>query len=116
MGPRLRVRSFQATTGLARAASHPTGMSLTSYVVEDMFCLCVSSRDRQRAVRPAFGPAAHLGARRALALNQKRMESYKTSIEALTVDVFGTVADWYSTIVREGERLGYDDLAAQLGV
>ena len=80
------------------------------------FTHALGSRDRQRAVRPAFGPAAHLGARRALALNQKRMESYKTSIEALTVDVFGTVADWYSTIVREGERLGYDDLAAQLGV
>ena len=36
------------------------------------------------------------------------MESWKTSIEALTVDVFGTVTDWYSTIVREGERLGCD--------
>lgn len=36
------------------------------------------------------------------------MEFRQTSIKALTVDVFGTVADWYSTIVREGERLGYD--------
>ena len=36
------------------------------------------------------------------------MESWKTSIKALTVDVFGTVTDWYSTIVREGERLGCD--------
>lgn len=36
------------------------------------------------------------------------MEFRQTSIKALTVNVFGTVADWYSTIVREGERLGYD--------
>ena len=36
------------------------------------------------------------------------MEFRQTSIKALTVDVFGTVTDWYSTIVREGERLGYD--------
>ena len=36
------------------------------------------------------------------------MESWQTSIKALTVDVFGTVTDWYSTIVREGERLGSD--------
>ena len=36
------------------------------------------------------------------------MESYQTSIKALTVDVFGTVTDWHSTIVREGERLGCD--------
>ena len=33
------------------------------------------------------------------------MESWKTSIKALTVDVFGTVTDWRSTIIREGERL-----------
>ena len=38
----------------------------------------------------------------------KRMESWQTSIKALTVDVFGTVTDWHSTIVREGERLGSD--------
>ena len=44
------------------------------------------------------------------------MESWKTSIKALTVDVFGTVTDWYSTIVREGERLGYDKrIAVGLG-
>ena len=36
------------------------------------------------------------------------MESWQISIKALTVDVFGTVTDWYSTIVREGERLGCD--------
>ncbi|MYF93002.1 MAG: HAD-IA family hydrolase [Gemmatimonadetes bacterium] len=36
------------------------------------------------------------------------MESWKTSIKALTVDVFGTGTDWYSTIVREGECLGCD--------
>ncbi|MXX40793.1 MAG: haloacid dehalogenase type II [Gemmatimonadetes bacterium] len=36
------------------------------------------------------------------------MESWQTSIKALTVDVFGTVTDWHSTIVREGERLGSD--------
>ena len=34
------------------------------------------------------------------------MQSWKTSIKALTVDVFGTVTDWYSTIIREGERIG----------
>ena len=34
------------------------------------------------------------------------MESWKASIKALTVDVFGTVTDWHSTIIREGERLG----------
>jgi 2-haloacid dehalogenase len=34
------------------------------------------------------------------------MESWKTSIKALTVDVFGTVTDWHSTIIREGERFG----------
>ncbi len=36
------------------------------------------------------------------------MESWEKSVKALTVDVFGTVTDWYSTIVREGERLGCD--------
>ena len=34
------------------------------------------------------------------------MESWKASIKALTVDVFGTVTDWYSTIIREGEQIG----------
>ncbi|MDE0298949.1 MAG: haloacid dehalogenase type II [Candidatus Poribacteria bacterium] len=34
------------------------------------------------------------------------MESLKTPIKALTVDVFGTVTDWYSTIIREGEQIG----------
>ena len=34
------------------------------------------------------------------------MQSWKTSIKALTVDVFGTVTDWYSTIIREGEQIG----------
>lgn len=34
------------------------------------------------------------------------MESWITSIKALTVDVFGTVTDWHSTIIREGERIG----------
>ena len=34
------------------------------------------------------------------------MQSWKTSIKALTVDVFGTVTDWYSTIIREGEQFG----------
>ena len=34
------------------------------------------------------------------------MASWKTSIKALTVDVFGTVTDWHSTIIREGERFG----------
>jgi len=29
-----------------------------------------------------------------------------SQVEALTFDVFGTVADWYTTIVREGELLG----------
>lgn len=29
-----------------------------------------------------------------------------TEIEALTFDVFGTVVDWRSTIIREGENLG----------
>ena len=33
------------------------------------------------------------------------MQSWNDSIKALTVDVFGTVADWYSTIIREGERI-----------
>jgi hypothetical protein len=28
------------------------------------------------------------------------------SIEALTFDVFGTVVDWRSSIIREGEALG----------
>ena len=36
------------------------------------------------------------------------MNSARMGIKALTVDVFGTVTDWYSTIVREGERLGCD--------
>jgi 2-haloacid dehalogenase len=29
-----------------------------------------------------------------------------TSIKALTFDIFGTVVDWRSTIIREGQRLG----------
>jgi 2-haloacid dehalogenase len=29
-----------------------------------------------------------------------------TSVKALTFDVFGTVVDWRSTIIREGQRLG----------
>lgn len=29
-----------------------------------------------------------------------------TAVEALTFDVFGTVVDWRSTIIREGEELG----------
>ena len=29
-----------------------------------------------------------------------------TQIRALTFDVFGTVADWRSTIIREGQELG----------
>ena len=33
------------------------------------------------------------------------MQSWNNSIKALTVDVFGTVTDWYSTIIREGERI-----------
>ena len=33
------------------------------------------------------------------------MQSWNASIKALTVDVFGTVTDWYSTIIREGERI-----------
>ena len=33
------------------------------------------------------------------------MQSWNDSIKALTVDVFGTVTDWYSTIIREGERI-----------
>ena len=36
------------------------------------------------------------------------MNSARLGIKALTVDVFGTVTDWHSTIVREGERLGCD--------
>ena len=36
------------------------------------------------------------------------VNSARMGIKALTVDVFGTVTDWYSTIVREGERLGCD--------
>ncbi len=36
------------------------------------------------------------------------MGSWQLSIKALTVDVFGTATDWYSTIVREGDCLGYD--------
>ena len=34
-----------------------------------------------------------------------------SSIKALTFDVFGTVVDWRSSIIHEGERLG-----AELGV
>lgn len=34
------------------------------------------------------------------------MHSWNNSIKALTVDVFGTVTDWYSTIIREGEQIG----------
>ena len=34
------------------------------------------------------------------------MRSWNDSIKALTVDVFGTVTDWYSTIIREGEQIG----------
>ena len=34
------------------------------------------------------------------------MRSWNESIKALTVDVFGTVTDWYSTIKREGEQIG----------
>ena len=34
------------------------------------------------------------------------VNSARMGVKALTVDVFGTVTDWYSTIVREGERLG----------
>ena len=37
-----------------------------------------------------------------------KIMEWQTSIKALTVDVFGTVTDWYSTIVREGECLGCD--------
>ncbi len=29
-----------------------------------------------------------------------------STIEALTFDVFGTVVDWRSTIIREGSRIG----------
>ena len=53
------------------------------------------------------------------------MQSSQTSIKALTVDVFGTVTDWYATIVREGDTAqdgdfdiiaeDFHDLAAQLG-
>ena len=31
-----------------------------------------------------------------------------SAVKALTFDVFGTVVDWRSTIIREGERLGRD--------
>ncbi len=33
------------------------------------------------------------------------MQSWKTTVKALTVDVFGTATDWHSSIVREGEQL-----------
>ena len=34
------------------------------------------------------------------------MQSAPSNIKALTFDVFGTVVDWYSSIVAEGEEFG----------
>ena len=34
------------------------------------------------------------------------MENTRSHVKALTFDVFGTVVDWYSSIVAEGEAFG----------
>ena len=34
------------------------------------------------------------------------MENARSAVKALTFDVFGTVVDWYSSIVAEGEKFG----------
>ena len=34
------------------------------------------------------------------------MQSEHSKIKALTFDVFGTVVDWYGSIVAEGEEFG----------
>ena len=34
------------------------------------------------------------------------MQSTPSEVKALTFDVFGTVVDWYGSIVAEGEKFG----------
>ena len=44
------------------------------------------------------------GAEPAKTLNQSNMSANLDSVKALTFDVFGTVVDWRSSVIREGEE------------